>query len=172
MKTGKGWTWLGGMLSFALLAGGATLYSATSGEPPEETVANPAAGAPAVTELEPEKPYTITDGKVDWGTYNGYRRYHSECHVCHGPAGNGSSFAPSLVDSLEVLTYEDFIEVVVNGRSRLIAGNPTPSVMPAFGTNPNVVPYVDDLYAYLKARSDGVVGTARPPHVPKKVLQF
>ncbi len=26
------------------------------------------------------------DGKkVDWYTYSGYRRYHAECHVCHGP---------------------------------------------------------------------------------------
>ena len=27
------------------------------------------------------------DGTVDWYTYSGYRRYHSECHVCHGPDG-------------------------------------------------------------------------------------
>ncbi len=27
----------------------------------------------------------IADGTVDWYTYSGYRRYHSECHVCHGP---------------------------------------------------------------------------------------
>ena len=25
------------------------------------------------------------DGKMDWFTYSGFRRYHSECHVCHGP---------------------------------------------------------------------------------------
>ncbi len=24
------------------------------------------------------------DGTVDWYTYSGYRRYHSECHVCDG----------------------------------------------------------------------------------------
>jgi hypothetical protein len=34
--------------------------------------------------------------------------------------------------------------------------------MPAFGTNPNVMCYIDDIYAYLKARSDGVVGRGRP----------
>src|SRR5690606_2372092 len=27
------------------------------------------------------------DGTVDWYTFSGYRRYHSECHVCHGPDG-------------------------------------------------------------------------------------
>ena len=25
------------------------------------------------------------DGTVDFYTFSGYRRYHSECHVCHGP---------------------------------------------------------------------------------------
>ena len=34
------------------------------------------------------------DGTVDWYTYSGYRRYHSECHVCHGPDGMGSTYAP------------------------------------------------------------------------------
>ena len=29
------------------------------------------------------------EGTVDWYTYSGYRRYHSDCHVCHGPDGEG-----------------------------------------------------------------------------------
>ena len=37
-----------------------------------------------------------SDGTVDWYTYSGFRRYHSECHVCHGPEGMGSSYAPAL----------------------------------------------------------------------------
>ncbi|MES9979734.1 MAG: hypothetical protein ABW107_13400, partial [Candidatus Thiodiazotropha sp. 6PLUC5] len=50
------------------------------------------------------KPYYFEDGKVDFGTYNGFRRYHADCHVCHGPAGLGSSYAPALMDSLKVMT--------------------------------------------------------------------
>ena len=42
-----------------------------------------------------------SDGTVDWYTYSGYRRYHSECHVCHGPDGMGSTYAPALKDSLK-----------------------------------------------------------------------
>lgn len=173
MRIPKGWIWWGGLISFALFLGGtAGFYTMmANGQTPESAAKAGAETAVAAAEEE-AKPYTVTDGKVDWGTYNGFRRYHSECHVCHGPAGNGSSFAPALTESLKILTYEDFIEVVVNGRKREIPGNPTPSVMPSFGTNPNVIPYIDDLYAYLKARADGVVGTARPPHVPKKVLEF
>ena len=32
-----------------------------------------------------------SDGTVDWYTFSGFRRYHSECHVCHGPDGEGST---------------------------------------------------------------------------------
>jgi hypothetical protein len=35
-------------------------------------------------------------------------------------------------------------------------------VMPAWGQNLNIDPYIDDLWAYLKARADGVLGPGRP----------
>ncbi|MES9852233.1 MAG: hypothetical protein ABW170_10410 [Candidatus Thiodiazotropha sp. L084R] len=57
----------------------------------------------------PDKPYYFEDGKVDFGTYNGFRRYHADCHVCHGPAGLGSSYAPALTESLRVMTWGDFV---------------------------------------------------------------
>jgi len=114
---------------------------------------------------EEEKPYVIKDGVVDWYTFSGFRRYHAECHVCHGPDGLGGSFAPALVESLKTLTYEDFLEVVVNGRERI--GASAQSKMPAFAENLNVMCFVDDLYAYLKARSDGVLGRGRPKKEPK-----
>ena len=107
-----------------------------------------------------EKPYSVVDGKVDKATYNGYRRYHASCHVCHGPDGLGSSYAPNLVESLKVLSYDQFTEVVINGRQNLTAGQE--KVMPAFGSVEDVAIYIDDLYAYLKARSDGVIGRGRP----------
>lgn len=112
-----------------------------------------------------EKPYVIKDGVVDWYTFSGFRRYHAECHVCHGPDGLGSSFAPALVESLKALTYDDFLEVVVNGRERI--GTSEQSKMPAFGANLNVMCFIDDLYAYLKARSDGALGRGRPKKQPK-----
>ena len=39
--------------------------------------------------------------------------------------------------------------------------------MPSFGEDPNVMNYVDDIYAYLKARADGVIGRGRPDKMPK-----
>jgi len=100
------------------------------------------------------------DGKVDWYTYSGFRRYHSECHVCHGPDGLGSTYAPALTDSLKKLTYDQFAEVIANGRQNVGSGQE--SVMPAFGTNRNVMCYLEDIYAYLKARSDDKVPRGRP----------
>jgi methanol metabolism-related c-type cytochrome len=98
-----------------------------------------------------------TDGKyvVDWYTYNGYRRYHGECHVCHGPNGLGSTYAPALADSLKRLSYSDFLGTVASGRVRDEAG--TKFVMPAFGDNKNVMCFIDDLYVYLKARAEGAL---------------
>src|SRR5512140_1561416 len=60
-----------------------------------------------------------SDGTVDWYTYSGYRRYHSECHVCHGPDGMGSTYAPALQDSVKSLSYGDFIGVIASGRKNV-----------------------------------------------------
>lgn len=100
------------------------------------------------------------DGTVDWLTYSGFRRYHSECHVCHGPEGEGSSYAPALKDSAVNMDYYDFFYVVSNGRQKVDAASQ--SVMPAFGDNPNVMCYLDDIYVYLKARGAGHLPRGRP----------
>ena len=105
--------------------------------------------------------YNISeDGTVDWLTYSGFRRYHSECHVCHGPEGEGSSYAPALKDSAVDMDYYDFVDVVVNGVQKVNASEN--SVMPAFGDNPNVMCYLDDIYVYLKARGTDALPRGRP----------
>ena len=96
------------------------------------------------------------DGTVDWLTFSGFRRYHSECHVCHGPDGEGSSYAPALKKSAIDMEYHEFYAVVVNGREN---GN---SVMPHFWDNQNVMCYLDDIYVYLKARGMEAVPRGRP----------
>lgn len=112
----------------------------------------------ASTPFDSAHPYhRYDDGKWDFRTYRGYNMYHSICHVCHGANANGSSFAPALKESLKTLTYEDFVTTVMNGRVNITPG--TTNVMPSFGENPSVVKYVDSLYAYLKARSTGDLGT-------------
>jgi methanol metabolism-related c-type cytochrome len=102
----------------------------------------------------------LQDGTVDWYTYSGFRRYHSDCHVCHGPAGDGSSFAPALKDSLKRIGYGDFLGIVAAGRKNVTTAQE--NVMPAFGNNPNVMCYIDDIYIYLRARANDAVGRVRP----------
>lgn len=112
-----------------------------------------------------QKPYTIKDGKVDFNTYNGWRRYTESCLRCHGPDGAGSSYAPDLTQSLKTMSEDQFKETVVNGRQNVTTASE--NVMPAFGTAEDVMTYLDDIYAYLKARSDGALGRGRPPHMDK-----
>ena len=107
-----------------------------------------------------EKPYSVVDGKVDKGTFNGYRRYTDTCMRCHGPDGAGSSYAPDLTNSLKTMTYEGFTEVVINGRQNVTGTQK--NVMPSFGNAEDVAIYIDDIYGYLKGRSDGAIGRGRP----------
>lgn len=97
--------------------------------------------------------------KVDKRTYIGWRTYHSFCHVCHAQDAVGSSFAPSLVDSLKDIDKERFLHAVANGYTGQIG------VMPAWKDNPNVSKRYEELYIYLKARADG----ALPPGRPKRM---
>ncbi|MBN9888242.1 c-type cytochrome, methanol metabolism-related [Salipiger abyssi] len=110
------------------------------------------------------------DGTVDWPTFSGFRRYHAECHVCHGPDGEGSTYAPALKNSAIDMDYYDFLDVVTNGRQKV--GAAENSVMPAFGTNPNVMCYLDDIYTYLKAHGSGAIPRGRPPKKEAKSEVF
>jgi mono/diheme cytochrome c family protein len=109
----------------------------------------PAAGQAGGSEAA--KPDQAT---VERAILNGYRRYSATCSHCHGADGLGSTFAPSLIE--RPLPFEQFAEVVSNGRTR---GN---SVMRGFANDPNVAPYIADIYAYLQARAAGTVGRGRP----------
>lgn len=102
----------------------------------------------------------LPDGTVDWATYSGYRRYSSECIVCHGPDGEGSTYAPALSNSLKTMDYATFLQTVASGKQENEAG--TMFVMPALGDNKNAMCYIDDIYTYLKARSAGAVPRGRP----------
>jgi methanol metabolism-related c-type cytochrome len=106
------------------------------------------------------------DGTVDWYTYSGYLRYGANCMQCHGPDGLGSSYAPSLVDSLKSLSYPDFLSIVAGGKQDVNAAQQL--VMPSLGTNRNVMCYIDPIYIYLRARSDGALGREHPDkHEPR-----
>ncbi|MBX9793409.1 MAG: cytochrome c [Burkholderiaceae bacterium] len=98
--------------------------------------------------------YTVVDGsKVDADTLKGFKTWRTAaCDRCHG-ANQEGLVGPSLVNSLKVLTKEEFVTTVTKGR--LEKG------MQSFGNSPVVMENIDHLYAYLKGRSNGDIKTAR-----------
>jgi len=115
---------------------------------------------PKAVRAENDPVYVVKNGLVDQHTFNGYRRYGESCMRCHGPDGAGSSYAPTLTESLKHMTYEQFAETVINGRQNVTKSSN--NVMPSFGTTEDVVNYMDDIYGYLKARSDDKLPRGRP----------
>jgi mono/diheme cytochrome c family protein len=101
-----------------------------------------------------EKLYTVVDGyKVDAKTMQGFRTWRqAACDRCHG-ANQEGLVGPSLVNSLKTLTKEEFVKTVRDGR--LDKG------MQSFGSSPAVMENMDNLYAYLKGRSDGAITRAK-----------
>jgi mono/diheme cytochrome c family protein len=98
--------------------------------------------------------YRMIDGNVDARTYNGFRRYRAVCNHCHGQGGLGSTFGPSLVERLPAI--ELFRRIVREGTSD------GQSIMKGYSDDPNITPYIDDIYGYLQARADGALGRGRP----------
>lgn len=133
-----------------------------------------------------EPPYRVVDGKVDESTFLGWRDFHSACHACHGVDAVGTSVAPNLVERVKQLSARDFsVKVLTSYRLVFPSGevrgdDPTAVrsqfleevlrrergdlIMPAWEGDPNVRPHVLDLYAYLRARADGVLGPEKPEH--------
>lgn len=123
-------------------------------------------GVAAQTPADAIPQYVAKDGQVDKKTYNGYRRFHGTCHACHGQDAMGGSFAPSLVEALKTLDYDTFVKTVKEGRQVTDASGAV-KAMPSFGQDPNITKYLDDIYRYIKARSDGVLAPGRPKKIPK-----
>ena len=107
-------------------------------------------------------------GWMDFSTYKGWRAYHAECHVCHGPDAMGSTYAPSLMESVKNgMDWDAFFDVIINGRG-VDQGAQKGNVMPAFGENSNVAPHIEDMFRYVKARADGKIRRGvRLPKLPK-----
>ena len=94
--------------------------------------------------------YTVVDGnKVDPETLKGFKTWRAAaCDRCHG-ANQQGLVGPSLIERLKILTKDEFVTTVTNGR--LEKG------MPSFKTSKMVMSNIEHLYAYLKGRSDGAI---------------
>ena len=122
------------------------------------TAQSPQAGASAgqpVTRTDGAgKPlYTVVDGyKVDANTMNGFRAWRAAaCDRCHG-ANQQGLVGPSLIESLKTMSKDEFVKTLHDGR--LEKG------MPSWQTSKMVMDNMDNLYAYLKGRSNGDITRA------------
>ena len=141
----------------------------------------------------PEKPYYVFENPAGEGSekeainkdaYYGYRIFHQNCHVCHGKAARGSSFAPNLLESYNHVkgggksgngqiyesTYEWFMDTVVNGYKREMAGG-TVNVMPQHGDVLDVMNNIDGMYGYIAAMAEGKLKTRDRPGKGWKLKQ-
>jgi len=98
--------------------------------------------------------YKVQDGnKVDAKTLNGWKTWRAlACERCHGAEQEGL-VGPPLVESMKLLSKEDFHTVMMNGRPE--------KGMPPFNTSQMVNQNWEGLYAYLKGRSDGQIQPGR-----------
>ncbi len=114
----------------------------------------------ATATVAQDKPYKVVDGyKVDEFTMKGFRTWRqAACDRCHG-ANQEGMVGPSLVNSLKTLTKEEFVKTVRDGR--LEKG------MQSFGTSQVVMDNIENLYAYLKGRSDGAITRAKVEPMPQ-----
>ncbi len=111
-------------------------------------------GRPGVADVRCED--VTRQCRVSDDIYMGWRVFHSVCNHCHGQDARGGSFAPDLLASLGSLDYAAFRRVTENGaRGRV-------GVMPGYKDNPTVAGQIEALYAYLRARADGVLPAGRP----------
>ena len=146
---------------------------------------------------QPTKPmpgeFVVVDGRVDAGTYAGWKLFHTHCVGCHGVGGLGTGVAPNLVQRIVEYTPRGFAVKVLSSyrivpmapdgappetdaerdalleqlmkRERSERGQP---LMPAWDADTDVAPHVLDLYAYLNARAAGALGPGKPRLLPAR----
>ena len=96
-----------------------------------------------------DKPYQLVDGKISANAIEGWKTYNGG-GACHGKGGIGA-VGPDLGKSVTTkLSKVDFVDIVTNGKSG--------TMMRPHKTNKRVMDNMDNLYAYLLARGDGVLG--------------
>ena len=119
----------------------------------------------------------------------GWAVYESRCSRCHGPSATQPTQGPDLVQRVASMGATAFAGRVLDRygpelarpaddaapdvaqaapgavapRGGMPSGQERRSSMQAWRSDPQVATHIADLYAYLSARSAGLVGPGRPP---------
>jgi cbb3-type cytochrome c oxidase subunit III len=131
--------------------------------PPQDTSSTPAASQPQQPASPQEAPlrdayHQAPRDTVDQATYDGWKQYNLNCARCHGEDVMGTTIAPHLILSLKpdgpINTPELFVQTVCAGRPE--KGMPS---WCALGMDPAKI---NQIYAYVKGRSEGKIAPGRP----------
>jgi mono/diheme cytochrome c family protein len=92
--------------------------------------------------------YRVVAGNhVDPNTFKGWQTWRAmDCERCHGPEQQGL-VGPSLIEKLHEISKAQFHQIITHGVVNM--------GMPNFGGVPMIQQNWQDLYAFLKGRSDG-----------------
>jgi hypothetical protein len=140
----------------------ATPPAAAAAPPPAQDTATPAppsAQAPPAADapLRDEYHQAPRDTVVQ-AVYDGWKQYNLNCARCHGEDVLGTTIAPHLVVSMKpdgpINTKESFVQVVCAGRPD--------KGMPAWCALGLEMDKIEQIYSYVKGRSEGGIGPGRP----------
>jgi len=95
---------------------------------------------------------------VSQQVYDGWKQFNLNCARCHGEDALGTTIAPHLIMSLKpdgpINTKELFVQTVCAGRPA--------KGMPSWCALGMEIPTIDEIYSYVKARSDAKLSPGRP----------
>ena len=93
---------------------------------------------------------------VSPAVYDGWKQFQLNCARCHGETGDGTSFAPSLTESLKSkrINKQGFMQTVCAERPE--------RGMPAWCKLGMEMKTIDNIHAWVQERADGKVGPERP----------
>lgn len=134
--------------------------TATSAPAASTTTASPSRSDTGETTQSGDTTKVTPSLAVTQQVYDGWKMFSVYCYRCHGIDAMGSDIAPNLRHSLGPeggVTHAIFLQTVTNGRP----GTAMPSWKALLDTT-----QMENIYAYLKARSSGALPPGRP-HVKK-----
>ncbi len=109
------------------------------------------AGGEGIAALTDDKSYKVIDGHIDENTLWGWKTYRGigACTTCHGPTGLGG-VGFNLLVTIKEKGNGFFKKIIIEGKKG--------TQMIPYKGNKAVMDNIDNIYAYFKARVDGVLG--------------
>lgn len=136
---------------------------------PTQTAAGPAPAAQDTTKATAQTAdaplrdayHQAPKDTVTQAVYNGWKQFNLNCARCHGEDVMGTTIAPHLIVSLRgpINTKELFVQTVCAGRPE--------KGMPAWCALGLGIDKINDIYEYVKGRSDSKISPGRPAVKPQ-----